>query len=400
MLKVIADHNRIKESQSKEIPKCDLKESLITQVLFPVYFPNSSVSTKSKTPEALKFGHQVAVAISSFSQWLSATKKGNAANASKTQCQSGSSIEKKLRKGIKSFCKRKQTQFTHYLASGDLANRGLMDKEEIGWLVEACAFEGDKNSPFSHSRRLQRLSHVTLAALLSNKHFQTGDHFQLQLRNALVSNRYCLDWLVKAASSGGVSFCPIVSLSDFGKLSRLTRGSTCTIYRANWNEEDVVIKLFNEEEKSAHIRHEIALLSLLRHSNLLPVYAYGTSMYENSQRMFCISPLAERGSLYHVLRDKSAKFDQQRRMDVLRQTAAGVEHLHSLNLIHRDLKSLNILIRENWSVWVADIGATRVQTELMTVNVGTPSGWLLRCSHHNSTLKRRTYTASECSSTR
>ena len=376
VLAAVSHHNRrMEENQPSEIPSIfpePEQAAIINRILFPVYFPNPvSGSSKSKAPEALKFGHQVSVAISSFMHWLSASKKDNALETHRAYL-STALRDRQLRRGIAAYAGKKEEKFANYLASGDLANRGLMDRQEIGWLVDACAFEGDKTSPFTHNRRLQRLGHVALAALLSNKHFQTGEVFQVQLRNAIVKNAHCLGWLVKAASGGGVSFCPVVSLNDFGKLTRFARGGTCTLYRAKWNEEVIAVKLFNEEERSTDIRHEVALLSLLRHPNVLPVYAYGTSLYENSMRMFCVSPYAERGSLYSVLRDKSGQFDHEKRIHVLQQAAVGVEHLHSLGLIHRDLKSLNILIREDWAVWVADIGATRIEADYMTVNVGTP----------------------------
>ena len=370
-LAAISEHNRrMKNGDAADMPLiCPSRDqaTAITRVFFPVYFPDTA---EAKYIEALKFGHQVSVAISSYRRWLSCeSKKKETLEAYRSFT---ASFDRKLRRGVSRFSKKKLEIFSGYLASGDLANRGLMDTQEIEWLVQACAFEGDKNSPFYRNRRLQRLGQIALGALLSNKHFQTGEGFQTQVRDTLVQNKHCFEWLIKMASAGSISFCPNIDLSDMGKLVRFARGGTSSIYRTKWNDETVAVKLFNDDEKSTDILQEISLMCLLRHPNLLPVFAHGASIYEDGNRMFCVSPYASRGSLYNVLHDEAATFDAKKRFNVLHQTALGIEYLHSLGLIHRDLKSLNILIQEDWGVYVADIGATRLQAELMTVNVGTP----------------------------
>jgi serine/threonine protein kinase len=55
--------------------------------------------------------------------------------------------------------------------------------------------------------------------------------------------------------------------------------------------------------------------------------------------------------------------------------ARGMQFLHSLNIIHRDLKSLNVLFNENGRAHICDFGFSRHaggEEALMTQNVGTP----------------------------
>jgi len=344
---------------------------LIGKVFFPVYFPSIPPNSRNRTPETLKFGFQVNLAFLSFARWLSSEKKKRK-DVIATYRGYVPSLERKIERGASRIIKRKQRAFTDYLSSGDLANRGLLDDEEISWLIQACAFEGDEKLPFTHDRRLQRLGNVTLAALLTNKHFQTGESFQIKLRAALVQNKSCFEWIIKIASAGSVSFCPLTTLDQMGKLTRFARGGTSSLYRTKWHEQDVAVKLFNDDEKPSNILQEISLMCLLRHAHLLPIFAYGVSESDEGKRMFSVSPYCSRGSLYHVIHDSPGQFDFGRRIKVILQTGAGVRYIHSLGLIHRDLKSLNILVCEDWNIYVADIGATRIASQLMTANVGTP----------------------------
>ena len=55
------------------------------------------------------------------------------------------------------------------------------------------------------------------------------------------------------------------------------------------------------------------------------------------------------------------------------ETARGVHYLHSFKppILHRDLKSLNLLLDECFRIKLADFGWTRVMAESMTGKIGT-----------------------------
>mmetsp|Transcript_44669 Transcript_44669/g.112593 ORF Transcript_44669/g.112593 Transcript_44669/m.112593 type:complete len:255 (-) Transcript_44669:37-801(-) len=54
-----------------------------------------------------------------------------------------------------------------------------------------------------------------------------------------------------------------------------------------------------------------------------------------------------------------------------RDIAAGISALHSVRLIHRDLKSLNILVSRRLRAMITDFGSTREVNSFMTMQVGT-----------------------------
>lgn len=68
-----------------------------------------------------------------------------------------------------------------------------------------------------------------------------------------------------------------------------------------------------------------------------------------------------RGSLYDLLHKKSDEIDPRRRLRMALDVARGMNQLHSLSppIVHRDLKSPNLLIAADWTVKVADFGMSR-----------------------------------------
>jgi serine/threonine protein kinase len=83
----------------------------------------------------------------------------------------------------------------------------------------------------------------------------------------------------------------------------------------------------------------------------------------------------QQGALKDILANHSTKLGYEKKMRLLQSAAMGVNHLHSLSpaIIHRDLKSSNLLVDENWNVKVADFGFARIKEENATMTrCGTP----------------------------
>ena len=78
------------------------------------------------------------------------------------------------------------------------------------------------------------------------------------------------------------------------------------------------------------------------------------------------------GSLYHALRKKSLSGTQKTLIAL--GIAHGMQRLHELKIIHRDLKSLNILLDKHMVPKIADFGLSRFsdgEETYMTSKVGT-----------------------------
>jgi serine/threonine protein kinase len=81
---------------------------------------------------------------------------------------------------------------------------------------------------------------------------------------------------------------------------------------------------------------------------------------------FCIAlEFCELGSLLHVLERQDIFWEWDKTFDLIRQVIQAVNDLHTWNpqIVHRDLKSLNLLIDKDFNVKVCDFGLAR-QTEV------------------------------------
>eukprot|EP00056_Hartaetosiga_gracilis_P004234 m.72777 g.72777 ORF g.72777 m.72777 type:complete len:1317 (+) comp11755_c0_seq2:109-4059(+) len=111
----------------------------------------------------------------------------------------------------------------------------------------------------------------------------------------------------------------------------------------DWGEADSLFTSFASE---------IKFMKSIKHRNI--VYFYGACLdFSNS---FIVMEYIKRGSLADVIADKAIAIDRKRRLNFMRDAAAGMNYLHNLSppRIHRDLKSFNLLVTENWIVKVAD----------------------------------------------
>ncbi|KAI9195565.1 hypothetical protein LWI28_016111 [Acer negundo] len=161
---------------------------------------------------------------------------------------------------------------------------------------------------------------------------------------------------------------------------QIGQGSCGTVYHGLWYGSDVAIKVFSKQEYSDDVIHsfrqEVSLMKRLRHPNILLFMGAVTS----PQRLCIVTEFLPRGSLFRLLQRNTTKLDWRRRILMALDIARGMSYLHHCNppIIHRDLKSSNLLVDKHWTVKVGDFGLSRLkhETYLTTKNgKGTPQ-WM------------------------
>lgn len=161
---------------------------------------------------------------------------------------------------------------------------------------------------------------------------------------------------------------------------QIGQGSCGTVYHGLWYGSDVAIKVFSKQEYSDDVilsfRQEVSLMKRLRHPNVLLFMGAVTS----PQRLCIVTEFLPRGSLFRLLQRNTSRLDWRRRVLMALDIAQGMNYLHHFNppIIHRDLKSSNLLVDRNWTVKVGDFGLSRLkhETYLTTkTGKGTPQ-WM------------------------
>lgn len=89
-----------------------------------------------------------------------------------------------------------------------------------------------------------------------------------------------------------------------------------------------------------------------------------------------ITEFMEKGSLSNLLHPASGQctlsWDQKKKMAV--DMVKGMSYLHNIGIIHRDIKSSNMLVSNDFTVKIADFGYSRMKADNQTMTqVGTVS---------------------------
>ncbi|KAK1372940.1 hypothetical protein POM88_000324 [Heracleum sosnowskyi] len=91
------------------------------------------------------------------------------------------------------------------------------------------------------------------------------------------------------------------------------------------------------------------------------------------ERLGIVTEFLPRGSLFRLLQRSTSRIDWRRRIHMALDIARGVNYLHHCSppIVHRDLKSSNLLVDKNWTVKVGDFGLSRLKHEtFLTTKTG------------------------------
>ncbi|MFS7954691.1 putative protein kinase RLK-Pelle-DLSV family [Helianthus anomalus] len=166
--------------------------------------------------------------------------------------------------------------------------------------------------------------------------------------------------------------------NDFGDENKLGEGGFGEVYKAILDDNKVVaVKKLKVGHTGAKIEfeNEILLISQIRHRNLLGLLGWCS---EGSNLLLVLEYMPN-GSLERFLwGERKGTLNWRKRYDIILGIARGLAHLHKefhVKIVHRDIKSSNILLDDDFHPKIADFGLARFQPEdqsrVITKFVGT-----------------------------
>jgi len=144
---------------------------------------------------------------------------------------------------------------------------------------------------------------------------------------------------------------------------RIGLGSYGEVYRGDWHGTEVAVKKFLDQdltgESLEEFKSEVRIMKRVRHPNVVLFMGAIT----RAPNLSIVTEFLPRGSLYRLLHRPNNQLDVRRRLRMALDAARGMNYLHKCSpvIVHRDLKSPNLLVDKNWVVKVCDFGLSRMK---------------------------------------
>ncbi|KAI5401389.1 LEAF RUST 10 DISEASE-RESISTANCE LOCUS RECEPTOR-LIKE PROTEIN KINASE-like 1.1 isoform X2 [Lathyrus oleraceus] len=167
--------------------------------------------------------------------------------------------------------------------------------------------------------------------------------------------------------------------NNFDHTKELGDGGFGTVYFGKLPDgREVAVKRLYEHNyrRVEQFMNEVNILTTLRHKNLVSLYGCTS---QHSRELLLVYEYISNGTIASHLHGELAKpnlLPWSIRIKIAIETATALTYLHASGIIHRDVKTSNILLDDNFRVKVADFGLSRLfpedATHVSTAPQGTP----------------------------
>ena len=163
--------------------------------------------------------------------------------------------------------------------------------------------------------------------------------------------------------------CLEINPSELEVIDRVGVGAFGQVFRGRWRGAEVAIKRYHQhkldQDFMEEFKSEIEMMSSLAHINIVQLLGFVVM----PGQLAIVSEYIRCGSLYDLLHGTDALDYQRRRsvdshqlLSMALDVCHGMDYLHSRSppVVHRDLKSSNLLVENNFRLRICDFGLSRV----------------------------------------
>ncbi|XP_057950539.1 LEAF RUST 10 DISEASE-RESISTANCE LOCUS RECEPTOR-LIKE PROTEIN KINASE-like 1.2 [Malania oleifera] len=171
----------------------------------------------------------------------------------------------------------------------------------------------------------------------------------------------------------------VEATNNFDPTKELGDGAFATVYHGKLRDgRNVAVKRLYENNcrRVEQFMNEVEILTYLRHQSLVSLYGCTS---RHSRELLLVYEYIPNGTVADHLHGNCANAGSLTwpiRMSIAIESASALTYLHASDIIHRDVKTYNILLDNNFCVKVADFGLSRLfptdVTHVSTAPQGTP----------------------------
>ncbi|GLC41306.1 Serine/threonine-protein kinase Nek3 [Pleodorina starrii] len=135
--------------------------------------------------------------------------------------------------------------------------------------------------------------------------------------------------------------------------------------------QQYVLKKVKVDGPDSSADSEVKVLRSLSHPLVLSYVDH--FMYKG--HLCIVTEYCDAGDLYQLLRARKAALSEPHLLDLFAQVLLAIQHVHSKNILHRDLKTQNIFLTSGGSIRLGDFGISRPLNgtmDLASTIIGTP----------------------------